>query len=109
MEGLVELVIPRPVEPDRHGLAAGGRDRGGPAEHGEGGIAGQRPGWDQAHSTVAATIGPIPGRVSSSGRQARTRAVLARGWSAISRSRSWMRQPRARRLATVVSRAWNAA
>jgi hypothetical protein len=28
---------------------------------------GQRPGWDQAHSTTAATIGPTPQRLSRSG------------------------------------------
>ena len=44
----------------------------------------QRPGWDQAHSTVAATIGPTPVRVSRSGRQARTSARMAWRWSAAS-------------------------
>src|SRR5215211_8831501 len=35
----------------------------------------QRPAWDQALRTMAATIGPTPVRVSSSGRQARTSMV----------------------------------
>ena len=64
---------------------------------------GQRPGWDQAHSTMAATIGPTPHGVSRSGRQARTRVVMARVWSAISASRSWMRRANARRLAAVAA------
>jgi hypothetical protein len=62
---------------------------------------GQRPGWDQAQSTTAATMGPTPVGVSSSGCQARTRAVMARVWSATSASRSWMRRAKARRLAAV--------
>jgi hypothetical protein len=64
---------------------------------------GQRPGCDQAHGTVAATIGPTPVRVSRSGRQARTRVVMARVCSVISASRSWMRRARARRLAATVA------
>jgi hypothetical protein len=44
--------------------------------------------------------GPPVG-VSSSGCQARTRAVMARVWAAASASRSWMRRARARRLAVV--------
>src|SRR5918994_6067064 len=39
VQGLVELAIPRTVEPNPHGLAAGGRDGGSAAQHGEGGIA----------------------------------------------------------------------
>jgi hypothetical protein len=42
----------------------------------------QRPAWDQAHNTVAATIGPTPGRVSRSGRQARTSTRMACRWQA---------------------------
>jgi hypothetical protein len=64
---------------------------------------GQRPGWDQAHKIMAATIGPTPQRVSRSGRQARTRVVMARVCSAVSASRSWTRRARARRLATVAA------
>ena len=42
-----------------------------------------------------------PQRLSRSDRQARTRVVMARVWSATSASRSWMRRARARRLAAV--------
>jgi hypothetical protein len=62
----------------------------------------QRPGCDQAQSTMAATIGPTPVRLSRSGRQARTRVVMARVCSAISVSRSWMRRASARRVAATV-------
>src|SRR5215218_794210 len=103
VEGLVELAIPRPVEADPHGLAAGGGDGGSPPSMAKAASVRQRPGWDQAHRTMAATIGPTPRRLSRSGRQARTRAVMARVWSAISASRSWMRRARARRLATVAA------
>jgi hypothetical protein len=92
MQGLVELAVARSVEPHPHRLAAGGRDRGGPTQHGEGGVA-----------AAAARIGPTPHRLSRSGRQARTRVVMACVWSAISASRSWMRRARARRLATVAA------
>ena len=61
----------------------------------------QRPAWDQAHSTDAAMMGPIPGRVSRSGRQAWTRVVMARVCWAVSWSRRWMRRARAWRLAAV--------
>jgi hypothetical protein len=40
VQGLVELTIPGPVEPHAHRLAAGGRDGGGTAQHGEGSVAG---------------------------------------------------------------------
>src|SRR4051794_10638929 len=36
-----------------------------------------RPGWDQAHNTVAATIGPTPNSSSRSGRQLRMMARIA--------------------------------
>ena len=36
-----------------------------------------RPGWDQAHNTVAATIGPTPNSSSRSGRQLRMMATIA--------------------------------
>ena len=36
MQGLVELAVARAVEPNPHRLAAGGRGRGGAAQHGEG-------------------------------------------------------------------------
>ena len=38
MQGLVELTVAGPIEPHPDPLARGGRDRGGPAPHGEGGI-----------------------------------------------------------------------
>src|SRR5215216_2899531 len=38
VQGLVELTVPRAIQPHAHRLAAGGRDGRGPAEHGEGGI-----------------------------------------------------------------------
>jgi hypothetical protein len=63
----------------------------------------QRPGWDQAHQTMAATIGPTPVGVSRSGPQARTRVVMARVCSAISVFRRWMRRAKARRLAAVAA------
>jgi hypothetical protein len=63
----------------------------------------QRPAWDQALRTMAATIGPTPVRLSRSGRQARTRVVMALVWSAISAFRSWMRRARARRLIAVAA------
>jgi len=103
VQGLVELAVPerfsrtRTVWPLEAGIGAA------PPSMAKAASLRQRPGWDQAHSTVAATIGPTPVRVSSSGRQARTRAVMAREWSAISASRSWMRRARVRRLATVAA------
>ena len=99
--GLVEVAVAGVVEPNPDRLAAGGRDRGGATEHGEGGVSSTAAPMDQAHSTTAATIGPTPVRLSSSGRQARTRTVMARVCSAISAFRSWMRRARGRRLATV--------
>src|SRR4029453_15373482 len=103
VEGLVELAVPGAVEAHPDGLAAGGGDRGGTSQHGEGGVGWAAARWDQAQSTVAATIGPTPVRLSSSGRQARPRGVMARVCSAISVSRSWMRRARARRLAAVAA------
>src|SRR5215217_761560 len=38
VERLVELAVAGAVEPNPDGLAAGGRDRGGLGEHGEGGV-----------------------------------------------------------------------
>lgn len=40
-----------------------------------------RPGWDQAHKTVAATMGPMPSWSSRSGRQDRTIDRIACSWS----------------------------
>jgi hypothetical protein len=61
----------------------------------------QRPGWDQAHSTVAATIGPAPVRVSRSGRQARTSTRMAWRWSAASAVSSRIRRAKRRSVAAV--------
>jgi hypothetical protein len=93
-----------PVEPDPDPLARGGRDRGGAAQHGERGVAWaatrmgpgtqHHRGHDRAHPSR---------REHSSVCQARTRAVMARVCSSTSASKSWMRRPRARRLAAVAA------
>src|SRR5215218_634505 len=103
VQGLVEVAIARAVESNPDPLARGGWDRGGVAQHREGGLgpAAARMGPGTQHDR--ATIGPTPVGVSSSGCQARTSAVMARVCSAISASRSWMRRARARRLATVAA------
>jgi hypothetical protein len=73
VQGLVEVAIPerlrrtRTVWPLEAGIGAA------PPSMAKAASLPQRPGWDQAHKTMAATIGPTPHGVSSSGRQARTR------------------------------------
>ena len=62
----------------------------------------QRPGWDQAHRTVAATIGPTPGRVSRSGRQARTNSRMAWRWAAAWLVSSWIRRAKLRSVTAVL-------
>jgi hypothetical protein len=67
VQGLVELTVPRGVQPHAHRLATGGRDGGGPTKHGEGGIAaaaaGMGPGTqdngghDRAHAGPAEEVG----------------------------------------------------
>jgi hypothetical protein len=101
VQRLVELAVPGAVEPNPHGLAAGGRDRGGAAQDREAASLGQRPACNQVHSTLAATIGPTPCWRSRSGRQARTSVVMAPVCSAISRSSSCARRAKAGRLAAV--------
>jgi hypothetical protein len=102
VQGLVEVAVAGAVEPDANGLAAGAGIGAAPPSMAKAASLGQRPGWDQAHRTMAATIGPTPVRLSRSGRQARTRVVMARVCSPISMFRSWMRRATARRLAATV-------
>ena len=52
--------------------------------------------------TVAATIGPTPGRVSRSGRQARTSTRMAWRWSAASLVSSLIRRAKLRSVAAVL-------
>jgi hypothetical protein len=101
VQGLVELAVPGAIEPHPDGLALEAGMGAAPASMAKAASLAQRPGWDQAHSTMAATIGPTPQRPSRSGRQARTRVVMARVWSAISAFRSWMRRATVRKLAAV--------
>jgi hypothetical protein len=101
MQGLVELTVPGAVEPNPHRLAAGGRDRGGPAQHGEDGVAGaaarMRPGaqhdggHDWAHASPGEQVGPPDPHERGDGRVCSATLVF----------RSWMRWARARRLAAV--------
>jgi hypothetical protein len=86
VQGRVELAVPGAVEPNPHGLAAGGRDRAAPPRIAKVASLGQRPAYDQAHSMLAATIGPTRCWRSRSGRQARTSVVMAPVCSAIWRS-----------------------
>ena len=73
VQGLVEVAVPercsrtRTVWPLEAGMGAA------PASMAKAASLGQRPGWDQAQRTMAATIGPTPHGVRSSGCQARTR------------------------------------
>ena len=86
--GLVELPVPGAIEPHPDRLTTGGGIGAAPPSMAKAASLGQRPGGDQAHSTVAATIGPTPQGVSSSGRHARTRTVMARVGAATSASRA---------------------
>lgn len=61
-----------------------------------------RPGWDQAHSTVAATMGPMPGCSSRSGRHDRTMARITFSCSAASAVKAWTRRAKVRSTVTVV-------
>jgi hypothetical protein len=74
VQGLVELAVSGSVEPNPDRLAAGGRDGAAPPSMAKAASLGQRPGCDQAHSTMAATIGPP--RRGLAGRAARP----ARAW-----------------------------
>jgi len=58
VQGLVELTVPRAIQPHAHRLAAGGRDGRGPPSMAKAASVRQRPAWDQALRTMAATIGP---------------------------------------------------
>src|SRR5215218_3435656 len=102
VQGLVELTVPG-TQPNPDGLARGGRNRGGPPEHGEGGI-----------GAAAARMGPgaqhggghdraHPDRVSRSGRQARTSTPMAWRWSAASAVSSRIRRAKLRKVAAVVA------
>src|SRR5512132_235204 len=101
VQGLVELAVAGAIQPHPRRLAAGGRDGRRTTEQAKAAslaaAAGMGPGAQDDGGHDRAT----PQRLSSSGRQAWTRVVMARVWSAISRSRSWLRRARARRLAAV--------
>jgi hypothetical protein len=101
--GLVELAVAGTVGANPHRLAAGSRDRRRTTGHGEGSIgaaaAGMRPGTE--HDSGHDRAHPAAGEQVRS--PAWTRMVMARVWSAISRSRSWMRRARAGRLAAVAA------
>jgi hypothetical protein len=68
VEGLVEVAVPGPVQPNADGLATGGGDGGGSAQHGEGGVgpaaAGMGPGTphsgghDRADAGSGEQVGP---------------------------------------------------
>jgi hypothetical protein len=61
-----------------------------------------RPGWDQAHNTVAATIGPTPNSSSRSGRQLRMMARIAFCSSRASFSIECARRAKVRSATTVL-------
>ena len=61
-----------------------------------------RPGWDHAHKTVAATIGPTPNSSSSSGRQLRMMATIAFCSSRASFSIACARRAKVRNATTVL-------
>ena len=61
-----------------------------------------RPGWDQAHNTVAATIGPTPNSSSRSGRQLRMMATIAFCSSRASFSIACARRAKVRSATTVL-------
>ena len=62
-----------------------------------------RPGWDQAHRTVAATIGPTPNSSSRSGRQLRMMATIAFCSSRASFSIACARRAKVRSATTVLA------
>src|SRR5699024_2145325 len=62
-----------------------------------------RPGWDHAHSTVAATIGPTPFSASRSGRQDRTIARIFFLCSSASACSALARRARSRSTLAVVA------
>jgi hypothetical protein len=103
VQGLVELAVPGAVQPHPHRLAAGRGDGSGAAQHGEGGIAWAAArmgpgaqhdrGHDRAHPAAAEQVGC----------QVRTKALMARVWSATSVFRRWMRRAKVRRLAAVAA------
>ena len=61
-----------------------------------------RPGWDQAHNTVAATIGPTPNSSSRSGRQPRMMTTTAFCSSRASFSIACARRAKVRSATTVL-------
>ncbi len=61
-----------------------------------------RPVWDQAHNTVAATIGPTPNSSSRSGRQLRMMATIAFCSSRASFSIACARRAKVRSATTVL-------
>jgi len=78
----VQRVVEVPVAVAVESIAGGDlsnvrRDRCDAGEHRERGLGVDAAGWDQAHSTVAATIGPTPNSSSRSGRQSRMIARIA--------------------------------
>jgi hypothetical protein len=60
VQGLVEVAVAGAVAANPDRLAAGGGVGAASASMAEAASLGQRPGWDQAHTTVAAPIGPTP-------------------------------------------------
>jgi hypothetical protein len=103
VQGLVELAVPGAVAPNPDGLARGGGDGGGAAQHREGGI-----------GAAAARMGPgaqhggghdraHPARASRSGRQARTSTRMAWRWSAASAVSSRIRRAKLRKVAKVAA------
>lgn len=74
----VELSIAVAVQPiARRDLAAVRWDRRNAGEHRKSGFGVNTAGWDHAHSTVAATIGPTPNTSSRSRRQPRMMITIA--------------------------------
>lgn len=65
-----------------------------------------RPGWDHAHNTTAATIGPTPSWSSRSGRQRFTMVRIAFSYSTASVCKLWQRRAswRSTRAVVLVSR-----
>ena len=56
VEGLVEVAVAGAIQPHPYRLAAGGGDRAAPPSMAKAASLGKRPGWDQAHRMVAATM-----------------------------------------------------
>ena len=78
VESTIELPVAVTTETVTNGLAGRCFDRSDATELGESGFGAALPRCDHAQSTVAAMIGPTPGRVSRSGRSDGTNEVIVR-------------------------------